>query len=126
MKKHPEDIVWNTITASARAKFDHKAFRKEFGPFDNDRIMDTILFQILEGFAEQQPVEWIANNISHDLQMLSYPFAKQDFKPFVTNHEELFTQEIKATALALDLFSARKEIPVILKEIENFLLAGTT
>lgn len=121
MKRHPEDIIWNTITASARAKFDDKAFKKEFGAFDNDRVLDTVLYQILEGLAEKKPVAEIARNLRHDLQMLRYPFAEQDFELFVSNHETLFQQEIKATAHALELFADHKEIAEILCEIETIL-----
>ena len=122
MKKYPEDIIWNTITASARTKFDYTAFKKEFGAFDNNRVLDTVLYQVLEGFAENKSTSEVAENLSHDLQMLSYPFAEKNFEPFIASHETIFASEIKATARALALFADHKEIPEILSEIDLFLL----
>jgi hypothetical protein len=121
MKRHPEDIIWNTIIASARSKFDYPAFQKKYGSFDNDRVLDTVLFQILDGLAEEQSPADIAANLSHDLGMLSYPFADQNLESFVSNHEKLLAQEIKTTALALKMFNQNQEIPEILKAVEELL-----
>ena len=122
MKPQPEDIIWNTLTASARIQFDNKAFRKEFGPLDNERILDTMLFQILEGFAEGESAQKIAEHISHDLQMLKYTFAGQDFEPFIALQKTNFAKEIEATTLALTLFGEGKEIPWILNQVARFVL----
>lgn len=121
MKPHPEDIIWNTVTASARNRFDYTAFKKQFGPFSNDRVLDTVLFQILEGCAEGKPAAEIGGNLSHDLQMLNYAFADMDFEPFVAEHTDLFKKEIDATAIALKAFCEEKEIDEILKTIESVL-----
>lgn len=121
MKSHPEDIIWNTITAHARTKFDYAAFKKEFGPFNNDRVLDTVLFQILEGCAENKSAAEMARHLSHDLHMLGYSFADRNLQSFVTDHATLFSTEIQATAQALRLFTEKNDIPHILSETEKIL-----
>jgi len=63
----PEDIVWNTITDSAKTRFDYVTFESDF---DDGTMAENILFLTIIGHAQGESVEHIASDISTQLLLL--------------------------------------------------------
>lgn len=121
MKKHPQDIIWQTIISSALHRFDLEAFTTAYGDLCNDRVLDTVLFLVIEGAAEGLTPEETAGHIHHDLQMLGYPFDHCDFLPFVQALIPKLEQEIKAATKALALLAEGQSIEQTLRQVNQQL-----
>ena len=118
---NPEDIVWNTITDSAKSRFDYHEFASELADFGEGRIAENILFMTIIGHAKKCPPEDIASDISDQLQLMGLGIDHAELLEFVINRSEDLLLEIKATEQALALYEIGLQSPGILVQVRSIL-----
>ena len=70
--RQAEDIVWAAITESARRRFDYAEFKNRLSASGDERVADFILFQIIEGLAENLTHEELLLKVSGDLELSGF------------------------------------------------------
>jgi hypothetical protein len=53
LMSHSEDLVWNTITESAKTRFDYSAFEGVFGDTGSRNLAENVLFLVVAGYAAE-------------------------------------------------------------------------
>ncbi|HEY5040903.1 MAG TPA: hypothetical protein VIK53_02770 [Verrucomicrobiae bacterium] len=116
-----EDIVWNTITASAKTRFNYKKFEEAFSDLGNDNIAENILFLAVSGFAVEHSIDDVATDINSKLALIGFGFGKGDLQQFLVNKETELKTEIRATKIAMQLFGQGFKVPGILVQVQSIL-----
>jgi hypothetical protein len=120
--RQAEDIVWNSITASARRRFDYTGFKNRLSASGDDRVAEYILFQIIVGYAEELSREEFLSKIQGDLQLFGYSFSAEQLEEFMADKKEILNAEILAAKEALSWFAQEKDAPSLLVQIRRLLL----
>ena len=118
---NPEDIVWNTITDSAKSRFDYAEFASGLADIGEERIADNILFMTIIGHAQKRSSEDIASDISDQLLLMALGIDHAELLEFVVNRSEDLLLEIKATEQALALYEMGLKTPGILVQVRSIL-----
>jgi len=121
-KKQPEDIVWDTITESAKSRFDYTAYKEAFDGYDDDgRMAENALFHIIARYADGQSTSDIISSIQGELFLLGMGFQDGYLENFLKDKEEVLRREIKATKIALESFAVGLKPPGILLSVRSIL-----
>lgn len=120
--RQAEDIVWSTITESAKRRFDYAGFKNRLCASGDDRVAEYILFQIIVGYAEELVREEFLSKIQEDLQMFGYLFSVAELEEFLADKKEILNVEICAAKEALSGFAQGKDAPGMLLQIQRMLL----
>jgi len=107
----PKDIVWNTITDSAKKRFDYDEFQRAFADLDNDNIAESILFLTIAGHAAGDSAKDIAAAINQQLLLVGYSFADGQLMSFISHRRFDLCREIKAAETAMSLFEMGLQTP---------------
>jgi len=118
--RQAEDIVWNTITESAKRRVDYTGFKNRLN--GDERVAEYILFQILTGYAEELSLEEFLSKIQEDLRLFGYSFSAEDLDEFLADKKEILSAEIRAAKEALSGFAQGNDAPSLLAQIERLLL----
>jgi hypothetical protein len=119
--RQAEDIVWAAITASARRRFDYAEFKSRLNLLDDERMADFILFQMIEGFAEELKHEELLQQVLGDLERFGAAISMDNLSNALADTQAILTAEIQATRLALSGFSKGQTAPEILEQIRRQL-----
>ena len=96
------DLVWNTITNSAKRRFDYKDFSEGFND-SNENVADNLLFKIIVGFVENKSSKIISLELFSSLMIHGLIWELKEIESFVEGKEKVFKIEIFATKIAIDL-----------------------
>lgn len=116
-----KDIVWSTITASAKKRFDHDGFQRTFAAFGSDHIAENILFLTIAGHATGDSAGDIAADISQQLLLVGYSLADSQLMSFISDRRIDLFREIKAMETAMSLFEMGLQTPGILVQVRSLL-----
>lgn len=93
--KTAEELIWDTITDSAKKRFDYDAFENKFGDH-----ADYILFMTIVGYSIDESKEVITGNILSQVLMSGYKTNRDEIYDFIRDKEEKLKFEIFAANLA--------------------------
>ena len=116
-----EDIVWDTITDSAKKRFDYNNFKKIFEDLNEENVAENILFLIILGYVDEKSNSEIIVDINNNLLLLGCSFTDNDLRGFLENKNVELKNEIRAADVALSLLSQGVGIPGILVQIRSIL-----
>lgn len=119
--RQAEDVVWAAITESARSRFDYADFKKQLSTSGDERVADFILFQIIEGLAENLSHEELSLKISGDLELFGYPISEGGLNAILADKKAILSAEVDAARDALSGFADGKTSPDLLTQIHNLL-----
>ena len=117
----PKDIVWNTITESAKTRFDYKEYEAGFSEFGSDNVAENVLFRTIIGYAQGCSSKDIAADINTRFLMTGFSSADGEMQRFVAGKEAMLKHEIRAAKAALSLFEMGLEPPGILVQVRSIL-----
>jgi len=120
--RQAEDIVWNTITESAKRRFDYAGFKNRLSAAGDERVAEYTLFQIITGYAEELSREELLFKIQEELQLFSYSFSTEDLDEFLADKKEVLSAEIRAAKEALLGFAQGQEASSLLVQLRRLLL----
>jgi hypothetical protein len=114
--KSIEDKIWDTITNSAKGKFDYDSFRENFliDP-------DMVIFMIILGFASGKSKEMIKMELFNQMLMTGFKWKVEDIADFINDKEELFKLEINLSKTSKNMLDAGNE-PLIVYNLISQLL----
>lgn len=120
--RQAEDIVWSTITESAKRRFDYDGFRNRLSASGDERVAEYILFQIITGYAEELSLEELLSKILEDMRLFGYSFSAAELEEFLADKKEILKAEILAAKEALFGFAQGKDAPSLLVQIQLLFL----
>jgi len=120
--RQAEDVVWSTITESAKRRFDFAEFKNCLSASGDERVAEYILFQIIVGYAEELSLEEFLSKIREDLRLFGYSFSAEELEEFLADKKEILNAEILAAKEALSGFAQGKDAPDLLAQIQRLLL----
>ena len=115
-----ENQIWDTITNSAKKKFDYTSFEEGFEDYD-ENIAENILFKIIASYAANEKDETIAAIIFNDLLITGFVIDKNVLDSFLVGKKELFKVEIYCTQFARDLLQDGNSNFSVLNSINKLL-----
>lgn len=115
-----ENIIWDTITDSAKTKFDYDSFAKPFLDFD-EQIPENILFKVIISLAAKEKAEVISYTILNELIMIGFKVDKSEIDNFIKEKGELLKLEIYCSQLASDMLQNGDDTSFVLKSIKQLL-----
>ena len=89
------DKIWDTITDSAKRRFDYATLKEEF-PFNPDNF----LFAIIMGLAVGEAKNTIALKLMNHMMMTGYEIEKDEILKIIVDNEKAFGLEVLATRMA--------------------------
>lgn len=116
-----EDIVWNTITDSAKTRFDFAEFASDLSEFDDGTMANNMLFLTIIGHAQKQSSDNIVNDLSNHFLMVGLGGDRAELLKFVVARGCDLTLEIKAAEHALALYDMGLQTPAILVQVRSVL-----
>jgi hypothetical protein len=122
--ENSQDIVWDTITDSAKTKFDYPAFERIFSDAGNSHLPENILFLTIAGHAAQHSTEEIVTDINRELALLGIGLSDADLRRFVTEKDADLKREILAARTAIALFERGLKPPGVLVQVRSMLGAA--
>ena len=117
----PEDIVWNTITDSAKTRFDYSSFESGLSEFDDGTMAENALFMTIIGHAQERSIDAITSDISQQFLLLGLGMDKDALREFVENRLADLPREIKAASQALTFFARGSKPPGVLVQVRSIL-----
>ena len=116
-----QDIVWNTITDSAKTKFDYRTFESVFSNMGNTSAAETVLFLTIVGHALGDSTEKIVSDVCQEFLLLGMGLSEEWFRSFVTETKKELQIEIHAAGIAIALFEKRAKPPGVLIQVRAIL-----
>ena len=113
-----EESIWTAITNSAKKRFDHAAFKKEF-PYVNDAVLLHIIIDI----GSRRTPEEIANRAHAEvLQTSGQHWDPAQIKQFLEGKEIVFKREMYAVGLFGNMMHEGNEVEDMYYEVSKFIL----
>ena len=119
--RQAEDIVWRTITESAKGRFDYAEFKNRLAVSEDERTAEFILFLIIEGTAEGLSAEQLLSKVSGDLLLFGYSVSNADLEVLLTDKKEILSAEVHAARMVLSGFSQGQHAPELLEQVHKLL-----
>lgn len=119
--RQAEDVVWAAITERARCRFDYADYKKRLSASGDERVADFILFQIIEGLAENLSQEELLLKISGDLKLFGYPISDNELNTILADKKEILSAEVHAAREALSSFAQDINAQEVLAQIHQLL-----
>jgi hypothetical protein len=115
-----KEQIWDTITDSAKEKFDYPAFEKMFA--DNDIILaENILFKVITDYASKKTKSKICNEIFTELLTAGIQWEIEEINKFIDDKEELLKLEINLTLFASAMLQEENDLDLIMNNIDQFI-----
>ena len=119
--RQAEDLVWAAITESARLRFDYDEFKNRLSASGDERIADFILFQIIEGLAENRSLKELMLRIHEDLELFGYPASEDELAAILADKKEILSAEVHAAREVLSGFAQGQSAPELLELAHKLL-----
>jgi hypothetical protein len=94
-----EDAIWDTITNSAKNRFDYKSFEAGFR-LEDGKIPENILFQVIVRLASGETKESVAAHLKTEALLLGCSFEDHVLESLLEHKEKELKTEIHAAQLA--------------------------
>ncbi|MGB3949343.1 MAG: hypothetical protein WBM13_15260 [Bacteroidia bacterium] len=114
--KSIEEKIWDSITNSAKGKFDYVSFKENFS-FDPD----IIIFKIIMGFSVKTKKEILILQLHNELLLTGIVWDKKEIAKFVEDKENLFKIEIFASQVASNLLNEGNDPISVFNSISQLL-----
>src|SRR5579863_398094 len=101
--KSLQDKIWDTITDSAKRKFDYPSFEETF---PTAQIADNVLFKIISGLSAGWSKNKIASSLLTDFLVIGYKTDAAEWVKFIDDNESSFKLEILASQMARDMLDS--------------------
>lgn len=111
-----EDDIWNTITDSAKKRFDYSALEEEM-PYG----ADTFLFQIVMGLAFEESKDIAALKVMNNFLVSGVVIKKDEILQFMADNKSALGLEILASQIAGDMFNNGEDPTAVLVAISQVL-----
>ncbi|MDA3892940.1 MAG: hypothetical protein PF517_14865 [Salinivirgaceae bacterium] len=115
-----ESVIWDTITKSAKTKFDTEQFEEHFLGTKKE-FADSILFYIINGFASEMDNGLLANKVLERMIRYGCNCSKNDVDNFLADKHILFKEEIYTAHVVVEMFKERKEPAAVLNTVNKML-----
>ncbi|WP_372845969.1 hypothetical protein [Pontiella sp.] len=115
--RQAEDLVWAAITDCAKQRFDYRGFKYWLSEKGDERVAEYILFQIIEGLAEELSLAELALKLRGDLDLFGYPVAEGELTAFLAGKPEALAAEVLAAREALAGFAQGRPAPELLERM---------
>ncbi|VGO21175.1 hypothetical protein [Pontiella sulfatireligans] len=119
--RQAEDRVWAAITESAKRKFDYDGFKNRLSESGDERVADFILFQIIEGLAENLSHEELLLKVRGDLELFGYPVPEDEVNGFLADKKEILSAEVHAAREVLSGFAQGRSASELLTQVRKLL-----
>ena len=119
--KQSKDIVWNTITDSAKTRFDYDNFRQVFVEMHNATVPENVLSMTITGHAAGHSTDEIAAEINQWFLLIAYSIDEDYLKKFIEDRRSDLFREIKAAEQALAFYEMGLQTPGILVQVRSIL-----
>jgi hypothetical protein len=119
--KQSEDIVWNTITESAKNRFDYENFREVFAEMGNDTVPENVLFMTIVGHAAGHSADEITAEIKQSFTLIAYSLDEDYLRKFIEDRRSDLFREIEAAKQALAFYEMGLQTPGILVQVRSIL-----
>ncbi|RZK27198.1 MAG: hypothetical protein EOO43_00425 [Flavobacterium sp.] len=116
-------LIWGTITNSAKEKFDFPEFELTFS-FINEEFADTILSNFIRNLAEGEEKKMFVGKLESELMVLGYMLPNKGLHKLFESKEEVFEAEIKTAALAMDMLEQNINAVSVLQFVQQMLHKG--
>jgi len=115
-----ESLIWDTITQSAKTKFDYLNFEKKLSSA-NENTIDGLLFLIINGFAKGESKSEIITHVLQRAMLKKLNWEEFDIIRFVDDKEQLFKVEIYAAHVVHGMLKENNEPATILSTVNKML-----
>jgi len=120
--RQAQDIVWNTITESAKRRFDYAEFKNSLSELgDDERTAEYIIFQIVVGYAEGLSVKEVLSKVTGDLLLFGCLVSNDELIAFLADKKEILNEEICAAEMALEEFDQGASSDIVLAHVRSLL-----
>ncbi|MBI9066100.1 MAG: hypothetical protein JEZ09_02330 [Salinivirgaceae bacterium] len=115
-----ENIIWDTITKSAKKRFDYSAFEKQLDSPD-EIIIDGIVFIIIDEFAKGESKKHVVTKVLQRALLKGLKWNEFDIIRFVNNTEHQFKVEIYTANVVYQMLKDHKDIKEVLTTVNKML-----
>lgn len=116
-----ESLIWDTITRSAKTKFDYNNFEEKLSGA-NENTIDGLLFIIIDGFAKGEAKTDIITRVLQRVMLKKLNWKEFDIIRFIEDKEQLFKVEIYAANVVQGMLKEHKEPAAILSTVNKMLI----
>jgi hypothetical protein len=116
-----EEIIWNTITNSAKKRFDYNKFAATFQNIPNDHVAENVLFKVISEFSTGKDINSVAASLRTQMLIVGYVFAIRELVELLANKEEKLKQEIQVTRIARTMLADGSPSDMTLAVVQKML-----
>ncbi len=118
--KITKDTIRDTITNSAKTRFDYKSFAGGFD-FGDGKIPEKILLRVIDGLASGETKEQVARQLDLDVWQLGCGFEEHFLEKFLEHKENELKNEILVTQLARTMLEQGSQPVAVLNAVHQML-----
>lgn len=115
-----ESIIWDTITRSAKTRFNYSIFEKQFKA-PNENVIDEILFTIINEFAKGEPKTNVVTKVLQRAMLKGLNWEEFDIIRFVNEKEQEFKIEIFTAHVVHDMLREHNDPKDVLVTVNKML-----
>lgn len=119
--KNTEEVIWDTITNSAKKRFDYKSFEAVFREMGGNNLAENILFKVVVGFALGASREELASELRTDMLLLGCGFEEGWLERLLESKEEELRTEIHVTQFTREMLDQGSDPTTILVAVSKML-----
>ena len=119
--KNIEETIWDTITNSAKKRFDYKSLEEVFRKMGDGNVAENILCKIIVGLASGETKEVLARQINTEIILLGYCIEEHYLEKLLEHKEEELKTEIPVAQFAHAMLSQGSHHVTILNEVLKML-----
>jgi len=110
------DKIWDTITDSAKHRFDYAALEEEF-PIDPENF----LFGIIMGLAIGEAKNIIALKLANQMMMIGFVIEQKEILAMIEEKKKTCSLEVLTTRMVNDILERGSDPFAVYVEINRFL-----
>lgn len=118
--KSTQDLIFDSITDSAKKRFDYKEFELGFEGLPS-YIPENFLFLIIGGFATGEDEKEISIKLINEILMIGFKFDSKQIDDFLVDKKKLFVKEIFVMQTSLSMLDNDSDELEVLKFVNQFL-----
>lgn len=115
-----ESLIWETITRSAKTRFDFSSFEKKLNT-GNEQEIDCLLFTIIDAFAKGKAKKDIETKVLQKALQKKIQWEEFDIIRFVDDAERKFKTEIYTAGVVQGMLKEHKDLKEILTTVNQML-----
>jgi hypothetical protein len=119
--RNTEETIWDTITNSAKERFDYRSLEAVFQETDNDNFAENILFKMILGLSAGQTKEDLTTQLTTDMALIGLGFKEHYLENLLEHKAEELSTEILATQFARSMLDQGSHPVPILEAVHKML-----